>query len=167
MSDNNFRNFVEGLLRGAGFSEKAGAIAKQYERDKQRADAGLIDEVDGARGKFGFDKTNPIPVNGSFGEWEYLSRLRCPCNEPFLFHRAGMAGFAPDGHIIDAFELKCRKLVHRYTLYLDLYHPKSSTKCPRSLLLAMPAGVGSTNQVHNFNEMTFQDMQNLLRQKSQ
>ena len=35
-----------------------------------------VDVLPEAVGRFGFDKTSPVPVNGLFGAWSYLSRLR-------------------------------------------------------------------------------------------
>jgi hypothetical protein len=40
-------------------------------------------------GPFGFTETNPIPVNGPFGELAYLSKLETVRGERILFHRIG------------------------------------------------------------------------------
>jgi hypothetical protein len=154
-------NFVSKLLQKAGYKEKAKEVDARWARDKQRTEEGLIDEVAGAQGEFGFEKTNPIPVADPKGEDEYLSRLRCPCGEPFFFHRAGNGGPGPDGHIVDIFELICRKKAHRYTLFLDMYHVTPSTKPPGGLSLSTPEGVGMTKWIENFDNMTYEDMKRL------
>jgi len=43
-----------------------------------------VDKIPGATGDFGFDKNNPIPVNGSIGELAYLSHLETNQGEKFL-----------------------------------------------------------------------------------
>jgi hypothetical protein len=47
------------------------------------------DVVPGAHGQFGFEPTNPIPVNGPFGQLIYLSSLRTLSGQKVAFHRLG------------------------------------------------------------------------------
>ncbi|MCX5884423.1 MAG: hypothetical protein NT096_00670 [Proteobacteria bacterium] len=133
----------------------------------KKSKRGLIEEVEGAHGEFGLVKSNPIPVAwGPSGEYGYLSRLRCPCSEPFFFHRVGSCGPGPDGHVVDLFELICRQHVHRYRLYLDMYHSVLSTKAPEGLQLSSPEGVGTTSYIGDLARMTFEQMEDLVtRQK--
>lgn len=72
-------------------------------------DALRATELPGASGRFGHDRTNPIPVRAPAGERAYLCRLRCACGEPFVFHRPGSVGPGPDGHTLDVYELLCRQ----------------------------------------------------------
>ena len=48
------------------------------------------DIIPGSYGRFGHDRTNPIPVNGPSGEFVYLSRLRLRrTGSMVFFHKAG------------------------------------------------------------------------------
>ena len=137
-------------------------IRTHLERYIEPEEEGFLKKGQGIKGvhrKFGFSKRHPIPVNWPEGEYEYLSRLRCPCGEPFFFQRVGSCGFAPDGHVVDRFELMCRKKEHRYFLYLDMYHSGMPSTSPKGLSLSTPAGVGTTVGVENFEKMTFEEME--------
>ena len=108
------------------------------------------DTVPNASGRFGYDKTNPIPVCLQKGELDYLARLRCQCGEPFMFHRTGSFGSGPDGHTVDGYELACRSRRHRITLYMDMYHAGPSPLVPEGLTTGSPEGVGLPFAVEGF-----------------
>lgn len=150
MFGETFRRMLKKLLKQK--SEFTG-------RDMKGGKENLIREVGGAKGEFGFAKSNPIPVRFPWGEKEYLSRLRCPCGEPFYFQRIGSCGISPDNHMVDCFDLMCRKKEHRYFLYLDMYHSGMPSTSPKGLSLSTPAGVGTTVGVENFEKMTFEEME--------
>ncbi len=84
-----------------------------------------VDTIPHAQGPFGYSKSNPIPVDDQLGQLEYLACLRCQCKEPFDFHRVGNVGIGPDGHMVDKYELACKKSKHGHVLYLDMYHEGS------------------------------------------
>jgi hypothetical protein len=54
------------------------------------------DTIPNAKGKFGYDKSNPIPVCSPSGEMEYLRSLWCKCGEPFDFRRLVMGRVRTD-----------------------------------------------------------------------
>lgn len=116
-------------------------------------------------GEFGFSKSNPIPVELPWGENAYLSRLRCPCGEPFSFQRIGSCGAGPDGHIIDLFVLICRKRKHRYRLYFDMYHPGIPSQCPKGLTLSTSAGVDIPEGLENVRNKVFEHMEKLVKRR--
>ncbi|WP_270401391.1 hypothetical protein [Megasphaera elsdenii] len=92
------------------------------------------DIIPGSYGRFGHDRTNPIPVNGPSGEFVYLSRLRLRrTGSMVFFHKAGSV----DG--IDVFELTnvSGKFVDR--LYVDMYHPRCSRRYPEGYTLEKEA----------------------------
>ena len=91
------------------------------------------DTIPNARGEFGYDKSNPIPVCYPNGQMEYLRSLRCKCGEPFNFERMGNHGPGPDGHVVDGFELACKTRKHQITLYIDMYHAGPSFLVPEKL----------------------------------
>jgi hypothetical protein len=109
-----------------------------------------VDTVDGATGRFGYDRTNPIPCNAPAGEIDYLARLRCACGQPFLFHRVGNFGPGPDGHIIDGFELLCTSRVCHVELFMDMYHEGPSALVPEGLTRGTRRGAGVTARVDDF-----------------
>jgi hypothetical protein len=111
-----------------------------------------VDTTPHASGRFGYDRTNPIPVCGPPGELDYLARLRCEGGEPFLFHRLGSYDPGPDGHIVDGYELVCRKGQHRIILYMDMYHAGSSSLLPEGLSRGSRRGSGQTGWVNGFPE---------------
>ena len=78
---------------------------------------------------FGLTPDNPIPVNGQLGQLAYLSLLRTPDGQGFLFHRLGSeAG-------VDAYEILSFDGKHRMVVYLDMYHPRRSRKAIDGLTL--------------------------------
>lgn len=96
--------------------------------------------VEGAAGRFGFDKTNPIPADGNW----YCKRLRCPSGHPYYYHRLGSVGHGPDGHIVDCMELICFGRESRVKLFFDMYHHGPSTFVPHGLGFGAPEGAGTT-----------------------
>ncbi len=108
------------------------------------------DTIPKASGRFGYDKTNPIPVCLQQGELEYLARLRCKCGEAFMFHRRGSFGSGPDGHTIDGYELVCKNRQHHVTLYMDMYHAGPSSLVPEGLATGTPKGIGLPFSVKDF-----------------
>ncbi len=114
-----------------------------------------VDTIPGATGRFGYDQSNPIAVSGPPGELDYLARLRCECGQPFLFQRLGSYDPAPDGHIVDGYELVCRARQHRFILYLDMYHSGSSSRVPEGLSRGASKGFGKAHRVERFPEGLF------------
>lgn len=92
------------------------------------------DIVPGAKGRFGHDLTNPIPVNGPFGEMTYLSRLRLLSTGSMVFyHKVETIGD------IDKFELV--NVSGRFVdyLYVDPWHPRVSRLYPEGYTLEREA----------------------------
>lgn len=109
-----------------------------------------VDTVANAHGRFGYSKSNPVPVEDQQGQMDYLARLRCPCNEFFAFHRIGNFGCGPDGHTIDGYEIICGKHKHKFILYMDMYHKGQSRLLPEGMSQGEPEGVGMPFHVKNF-----------------
>lgn len=91
------------------------------------------DTIPGGTGEFGRSPTNPVPVNGFWGEKIYLSLLRLPSGEQVLSHRLG----SDEG--VDVFEVMSADRRHRELLYLDLYHPRRSRRAPDGYTLVEPS----------------------------
>jgi len=107
------------------------------------------DVVTGATGPFGHAVTNPIPVNGPFGEITYLSRLRLRATGSMVFFHK----YKTIGHV-DVFELVNVSGQFVDYLYLDMYHPRISRLYPEGYTLekeaVFPRGV--TTHVDAFPE---------------
>lgn len=88
------------------------------------------DVIPGAKGEFGFEATNPIPVNGALGELSYLSRLESAQGERLLFHRIG----AVDK--IDVFEAVTYSGSSWFVFFMDMYHPRRSRRAPDGFAIA-------------------------------
>ncbi len=89
-----------------------------------------VDVVPGATGEFGRDLNNPIPVNGPFGEAQYLSSLMTDAGQPIAFQRLGSLDRVDlyetvglDGNAWDA-------------LYLTRYFPRKSRQAPKGFRFA-------------------------------
>ena len=111
---------------------------------KEKIEAGEdCDVVRGASGRFGHDITNPIPVNGPFGEFTYLSRLRLRSTGSMVFfHKIRTIGK------IDLFELVNVSGKFVDYLYVDMYHPRATRLYPDKYTLereaVFPRGVTTT-----------------------
>ena len=92
-----------------------------------------VDTISDAEGRFGYDRTNPVPVYMDKGQREYISKLLCPCSVLFDFERAGNVGQGVDGHIVDEYKLICKNKKHNITLYMDMYHHGPSSNIPEGL----------------------------------
>jgi hypothetical protein len=88
------------------------------------------DEVPWAEGEFGFDPSNPIPVNGPIGEIAYLSKLRTIAGERLFFHRVGSVANSSD-----KFEAVTFSGSQWFSLYLNMYFPRRSRHAPAGFVL--------------------------------
>ena len=89
-----------------------------------------VDKLPGATGHFGFDKDNPVPVNGFLGELAYLSRLETNQGERLLFHRIGAV------NMIDVFEAVTYSGSSWHIFFIDPYHPRRSRLAPEGFRIA-------------------------------
>jgi hypothetical protein len=88
-------------------------------------------QLPSGRGRFGFDKTNPIPGDA----YRYLKALRCPSGHTLDYYVRGNVGPGPDGHLVDRFELFCERGEYKVKLHFDCYHPGVSALVPEGLAL--------------------------------
>lgn len=118
-----------------------------------RPQVGQPSQIEGAHGEFGYEPTNPIPVDGNW----YCRRLRCPAGHPYWFHRLGNIGRGPDGHIVDQIEAQCFGGESRIHLFFDMYHTAPCSMVPDGLSMGSEAGRGSTRgRVTPFPEGLFE-----------
>jgi len=121
------------------------------------------DQSPKAEGEFGRTPSNPIPVNGLFGSYAYLNRLRGKTDVGFMFHRVKSQKSKTTGNNVDLYELVSLDGEHWDRLYLDMYYTYRSKKAPSGLYLInwsdtpnniksfLKYGIYGTNQkVENF-----------------
>lgn len=127
-------------------------VMNDVELQNQRLDEGTrakilagiaCNEIPGASGDFGHDKSNPIPVNGPVGEFTYLSRLRMrSTGGRVFFHKLHTI----DG--IDEFALTNVSGQFVDHLYLDPGHPRQTYWYPHNYYLeregVQPRGITTT-----------------------
>jgi hypothetical protein len=85
-------------------------------------------------GEFGYDVTNPIPVNTIFGNSAYLGRLRTLNDIKVKYERVGSTGARNIEHPIDIYNIfnGDKKIA---TLYISPYHKKNSSLAPKGFKL--------------------------------
>jgi len=111
--------------------------ALQASQDAQQKMA-TLDTVDGkipdGYGEFGFDVTNPIPVNTIFAERSYLGRLRTKKGLKVEYKRIG-SYYAPNiKHPIDGYQISVKK-DYICTFYLSPYCESTSEIAPKGFML--------------------------------
>ena len=85
-------------------------------------------------GEFGYDVTNPIPVNTVFGNTAYLGRLRTLNDIKVRYERRGSTGAANIKNPIDIYDIfeEENKIA---TLYISPYNKKDSAIAPKGFKL--------------------------------
>lgn len=114
------------------------------EHFKSMYDQRPMNKVSGAKGDFGRDISNPIPVNGTLGEITYLSSLLVESTgEKVFFHRLGSCA-----NNIDIFELISISGNFYDVLYLDMYHTHKSKIVPKGYISQQK--IVCIRGIHNF-----------------
>lgn len=139
-------------MRGEIMYDDALALFNSAEKQNEQLPAQIrtkvlsgaeCDAIPGGTGDFGHVATNPIPVNGPFGELTYLSRLRLRATGSLVFfHKLRTEGD------LDVFQLVNVSGQFVDYLYLDPYHPRASRLYPKGYTLekeaVFPRGVTMT-----------------------
>lgn len=85
-------------------------------------------------GEFGYDVTNPIPVNTIFGNKAYLGRLRTLDGVKVRYERKGSTGANNIENPIDIYDIfKGDEFIT--TLFISPYHKKNSDLAPKGFKL--------------------------------
>lgn len=93
------------------------------------------DTIPGGYGDFGYQITNPIPVNGIESNDIYLSRLRTSDNEQIKWRRTGPCVTNNIDNIIDKYKIYNINKEYLCDLYISPYHKKISEKAPKGFKL--------------------------------
>ncbi len=89
-----------------------------------------LDEIPQGTGKFGWDKTNPIPVYGVPENEKYLSKLRLSNGDRIRWRRIKSLAISSINNPIDEYEIFNMKGDTIGILYISPYHLKTSSKAP-------------------------------------
>jgi hypothetical protein len=123
------REYMKSIWKIIDDEEYQISLLPQIVRESIRNGA-AIDQLPDGVGLFGFQKENPIPVNGAVGELAYLSRLETVEGERLLFHRIGSIDR------IDVFEAVTYSGSEWHLFYVDFYHPRRSRIAPLGFRIA-------------------------------
>lgn len=93
------------------------------------------DKIPGGYGEFGYDVTNPIPVNTIFGNTAYLANLKTLDGIKITYNRIGSFSSPISEYPIDGYEIYANneKIA---TLYIDPYNKKNSEKAPKNFKIS-------------------------------
>lgn len=126
------------------FNDEAAQNETAEEVERRSIVNGLCcDTLPDGEGEFGFARTNPVPVNGLFGAWSYLSRLRSlRTGGPVYFQLAERDGS------LALFEVISRSGSNAFDLWFSLCHPRRSHNVPEGYILereaVLPRGITTT-----------------------
>ena len=92
------------------------------------------DTIPGGYGEFGYEITNPIPVNTIFGNTSYLGKLRTLDDIKVTYERIGCFSSPVSANPIDGYIIYVNgeKIT---TLFIDPYNKKNSQKVPKNFIL--------------------------------
>lgn len=117
-------------------SEEKDFLAKQAKGYSGFAESKTItNEVENAVGKFGYDVTNPIPINGIDMIDDYFARLTLITGESITKNRVGSTNAENLEFPVDIYEIfnTCNEKIT--TLFVYAYHGNMSNKAPEGFKL--------------------------------
>jgi hypothetical protein len=88
------------------------------------------DFIPNGLGEFGYEVTNPIPVNTVFGSTAYLGRLRTPDGTKVEYTRIGSTSSPNINMPIDIYRISAYSK-EIAILYISPYHKRNSKKAPK------------------------------------
>lgn len=110
-------------------------IKKIYEGIRNlNEDATDQDMIPGGTGEFGYEKTNPIPVNTIIGNTVYLDRLRTPDGTKVRYERLGSTHAENINCPVDIYNIFDGE-IKIATLYISPYNKKNSSLAPKGFKL--------------------------------
>ncbi len=138
----------ENIIRRVRSEEEQNSMLPPFLAERIRANP-KVNRVPGSTGEFGLEVSNPIPVNGFFGEVVYLSALAVEGANHVYAHRLGSIGE------VDVFEVVGSNGEGWSILYFNYYFPSKSNELPRGFQASrdfeqMPFFYATLMQVENF-----------------
>ena len=125
------RTVMDELNSIPDFKSLKGLYDVMHEMNQEGTDQDMIPN---GYGEFGYDLTNPIPVNTIFGNTAYLGRLRTLDEVKVTYKRIGSFGSPISDNPIDGYEIFAngQKIA---ILYIDPYNKRNSQKAPKNFKL--------------------------------
>jgi hypothetical protein len=93
------------------------------------------EEVENAKGRFGLDATNPIPLNGIDRINDYFRRLRFINGERVVFERSGSVGAENLPFPVDKYIIGTQDNPESDILFVYAYHGNLANKAPEGFRL--------------------------------
>jgi hypothetical protein len=91
------------------------------------------DEIPGAKGKFGWDASNPIPTRTTLGSTSYLARLQTHYGKAIFYERVGSFVSPASTMPVDGYELQDSDGNDLGVIYISPYHRRNSQRAPEGL----------------------------------
>lgn len=91
------------------------------------------DNIPHGVGRFGLDSTNPVPVNGIAGGYEYLGELRDRKGNAVTYNRLGAISVDGISGLVDQYEIFDSDGTKICEIYLSPYNSKNSQDRPQGL----------------------------------
>lgn len=116
--------------------EEADFLAAQMKANMGMGDAeNSGDEVETAAGRFGYDVTNPIPLNGTDMIKNYFRNLRFITGESVVYQRQGSVAAENLPFPVDKYVVGTNEQPEQAVLYVYAYHSAMSAKAPEGFRL--------------------------------
>ncbi len=91
------------------------------------------DNIPHGVGRFGLDSTNPVPVNGVGGGYEYLGELKDKKGNTVTYNRLGAISVNGISGLVDKYEIFDSDGTKICEIYLSPYNSKNSQERPQGL----------------------------------
>lgn len=127
MSDNKYNFPDQSDLGYLNLSEYGEIFLSSILENTQATDQ---DEIPGAKGRFGYDIRNPIPIHGVPNSKIYLDKLRQWDGQPINFQREGSTSHESINFPIDQYLILSLDEDELCRIYISPYHKKCSEKAP-------------------------------------
>ena len=122
------KSIMDELNANPKFQEMKGLFEIMQSMNEDGTDE---DEIPEGYGEFGYELTNPIPVNTTFGSTSYLAKLKTMNNQKVSYDRIGSFSSPVSSHPVDGYKISLdgKDIT---TLYISCYHKKNSEKAPKN-----------------------------------
>ena len=125
------KSVLDELNANPKFQELQGLYKAMHAMNEDGTDQ---DTIPNGYGEFGYDLTNPIPVNTIFGNTAYLAKLRTMDGTKVAYNRIGSFSSPVSDKPVDGYEVFANE-EKVATLYIDPYNKKNSNKAPKNFKL--------------------------------
>jgi hypothetical protein len=120
-------SLLDEVNENPAFQDMKGLFDIMQQMNEDGTDEDVIPE---GYGEFGYDLTNPIPVNSTIGITSYFAKLKTMDNAKVSNERIGSFNSPVSKHPVDGYKISFngKELT---TLYISCYHKRNSEKAPK------------------------------------